>query len=190
MKTALILIDIQNDYFPGGKMELEGSEKAGETAGTLLGAFRDEGLPVVHIRHVSTRSDSTFFLPDTDGIKIHPCVAAKKDEPIFTKHFPNAFRDTPLKSHLENMGISRLVFAGMMTHMCVDTSVRAAFDSGFSCILAHDACATRSLTFKDKTATAEQVQLAYLAALNGLFADVRSVKNLCTAFFEKTSGHG
>lgn len=181
MHPALLLIDIQNDYFPGGKMELEGSEKAAEAAALLLQTFRREKLPVIHIQHVSTRPGSTFFLPDTDGVQFHHTVAPEEGETVFIKHFPNAFRDTPLKKHLESMGVSRLVLAGMMTHMCVDTTARAAFDLGFSCMLAHDACATRALSFVSETVPAKQVQLAYMAALNGTFADVRSAGALAAA---------
>jgi len=101
------------------------------------------------------------------------------NETVFQKHFPNAFRDTPLLDHLRQHGITRLVIAGMMTHMCVDTTVRAACDLGFQCILAHDACATRSLMFSGKAVTAEQVQAAFLASLNGTFATIQSAAEIC-----------
>jgi len=169
---ALLIIDIQNDYFPGGAMELSGSLAAGRKAEELLGAFRTRDLPIIHIQHLNTRPGSTFFLPGTPGAEIHPCVAPTEGEPIFTKHFPNSFRDTPLLPYLEENGITALVIAGMMTHMCVDTTVRAAFDLGISCTLAHDACATRDLVFADQRVAAKQVQTAYLAALGSLFAEV------------------
>lgn len=98
---------------------------------------------------------------------------------MMVKHFPNSFRDTPLLSHLQTQHIDQLVIAGMMTHMCVDTTVRAAFDLGFTCTLAQDACATRSLTFHGQAVSAQQVQLAYLAALNGLFARVLPTTEIC-----------
>lgn len=177
--TALVLIDIQNDYFPGGKMKLVGSEAAAEAAARLLRTFREAKLPVVHIRHVSTRPGSTFFLPGTAGADIHASVIPLDSEPVFTKHVPNSFRETPLKRHLDGLGALRLVIAGMMTHMCVDTTVRAAFDMGFPCLLAHDACATRALSFGDKTVEAEQVQLAYLAALDKTFAEVGTADDIC-----------
>lgn len=81
---------------------------------------------------------------------------------------------------MEELGISQLVLAGMMTHLCVDTTVRAAFDLGFTCTLAHDACATKALTFDGKTVAADQVQLAYMGALDGLFAEVRSTEDICS----------
>lgn len=179
MDTALLLIDIQNDYFPGGAMELVGSREAGEQAGTLLAAFRDKGLPVIHVQHISTRAGATFFLPDTPGIEIHSCVAPREGETVVRKHFPNGFRETPLLAHLRERGITRLVIGGMMTHMCVDTTTRAAADLGFECVLAHDACATRALAFGGSTVAAADVQTAFMASLNGAFARVQSTAEVC-----------
>lgn len=180
MNQALLLIDIQNDYFPGGAMELVGSIEAGAKAGQLLQAFRAKALSIIHIQHVSTREGATFFLPDTRGIEIHRSVIPRENEPVFRKNYPNSFRDTPLQEHLTRQRITRLVIAGMMTHMCIDTTTRAAADLGFDCILAHDACAAKSLSFGGETVSAEQVQTAFLASLNGLFATVQSVDEICS----------
>jgi nicotinamidase-related amidase len=172
MSQALLLIDIQNDYFPGGAMELAGSPAAGDRAASLLAAFRHRGLPVIHIQHLSTRPGATFFLPGTRGAEIHSGVAPLPGESVFVKHFPNSFRETPLLDRLRQLGVTHLVVAGMMTHMCVDTTVRAAFDLGFIVTLAHDACATRALRFGDLLVPSGEVHAAFLAALNGLFARV------------------
>lgn len=178
---ALVLIDIQNDYFPGGAMELAGSPEAGRQAGKLLQHFRRCGLPVIHIQHVATRPGATFFLPDTPGVAIHASVAPLPDEPVLVKHFPNSFRETPLLDLLKQREIDQLVVAGMMTHMCIDTTIRAAADLGLRCRLAHDACATRDLSFGGVEVAARQVQAAYLAALDGLFAQVSDVETICAA---------
>ena len=174
MKPALIIIDIQNDYFPGGKMELEGSIDASLQAAKLLDAFRAKGLPLVHIQHVSNRPGASFFLPDTEGVKIHANVAPRAGETVMQKNFPNSFRGTGLLEHLRALGADHLVIAGMMTHMCVDATTRAAFDLGFSCALAHDACATRALAFGEQRVPAAQVHAAFVAALAGLYAKVQS----------------
>lgn len=181
MTQALLLIDIQNDYFPGGAMELDGSPAAGARAGALLRHFRQQAKPIVHIQHVSTRPGATFFRPDTSGVEIHASVAPAAGETLFRKHYPNSFRDTPLLEHLRAHQITELVIAGMMTQMCIDTSTRAAADLGFQCLLAHDACATRAQSFGGVTVPAAQVQTAFLAALNGSFAKVLSVDELCAA---------
>jgi len=176
--TALLIIDIQNDYFPGGAMELAGASEAAEQAARLLAAFRAKALPVVHIQHVSIRPGATFFLPGTAGMEIHESVRPLEGEAVFQKNFPNAFRQTPLLEHLRGAGITDVVIAGMMTHMCVDTSTRAAADFGFACSLAQDACATRALAFGGVQVSAANVQAAYLAALNGAFAKVAPAASL------------
>ena len=178
MNQALLLVDIQNDYFPGGAMELVGSVEAGTQAGELLRVFRQKSLPVVHIQHVSTRPGAAFFLPGTKGAQIHESVAPLEGETVFSKHYPNSFRETPLLDYLRQRQISRLVIAGMMTHMCIDTTTRAAADLGFQCLLAHDACATRSLSFGGVNIPSEHVQMAFIAALNGPFARVLSSKEV------------
>jgi len=171
--TALLIIDIQNDYFPGGAMELEGAEAAGARAGAALAAFRAKKLPVFHVRHLSVRPGATFFIPGTPGAEIHSGVAPAAGEPVIEKNFPNSFRATGLKERLDKAGVKHLVVAGMMTQMCVDSSVRQAADLGYKVTLLADACATRAQSFGGESVPAPQVQRAFLAALNGLFAKVQ-----------------
>jgi nicotinamidase-related amidase len=179
MTTALLIIDIQNDYFPGGTMELVGPGAAAAKAATLLAALRKKSLPVVHMQHIATRPGATFFRPGTPGAEIHESVRPAPGETVFKKNFPNSFRETPLLEHLRAAGIANLVIAGMMTHMCVDTTTRAAADLGFACSLAHDACATKALAFNGVEVTAGNVQVSYMAGLNGLFAKVLPAAELC-----------
>jgi nicotinamidase-related amidase len=81
---------------------------------------------------------------------------------------------------LRGRDIGRLVIVGMMTHMCIDTPTRAAADLGFECVLVHDACATRDLSFGGRMVPAATVQGAFMAALDGLFAKVESAPEACT----------
>jgi nicotinamidase-related amidase len=170
--AALLLIDIQNDYFPGGKMELEGSFQASSCAQRLLSFFREGKIPVVHIQHISVRPGATFFLPGTEGVKIHPSVAPSPDEIIIQKNYPNSFRDTPLFEYLKKAGVTHVVICGMMTQMCVDATTRAAFDHGLQCTVVSDACAARAVTFGDKVIPVEHVHGAFLAALSAVYARV------------------
>jgi nicotinamidase-related amidase len=170
--TALVIIDIQNDYFPGGAMELEGAEAAAAKAAQALRSFRDKKQPVFHVRHLSTRPGSTFFLPGTKGQEIHASVAPQGNETVVEKNFPNSFRATKLEEGLKGLGVKNLVVAGMMTHMCVDASVRHAADLGYKITLLGDACATRAQKIAGETVPARQVHLAFLAALNGFYAKV------------------
>jgi nicotinamidase-related amidase len=170
--TALVVIDIQNDYFPGGAMELEGSDAAGTKAGNAIKQARSKGMPVIHVQHLSTRPGSTFFLPGTKGQQIHASVAPAAGETVIEKNFPNSFRNTVLQKRLEELTVKNLVVAGMMTHMCVDATVRHAADLGYKVTLLGDACATRAQSYGGESVPARQVHAAFLAALNGFYAKV------------------
>ncbi len=172
MSVALLLIDIQNDYFIGGKMELQGSGEAARVAAQLLACFRQHQWPITHIQHLSLRPGATFFIPETPGADIYPGVKPWPDEMVIQKHYPNSFRETILLAHLQQLGIRRLVVAGMMTHMCVDATVRAATDYGFDCRIVQDACATRNLELGNHAVSASDVHVAFLAALNGVYGRV------------------
>ena len=102
MKTALLVIDIQNDYFPGGKMELVNPLEAAQKAYTILQCFREHGGYHVHIQHISKKPDATFFIPGDRGTDIHDSVAHFEGEPIVYKHFPNSFRETNLLDSLND----------------------------------------------------------------------------------------
>lgn len=178
MTNALLIIDIQNDYFPGGTMTLEGPEAAAANAARLIAAFRGKSLPVIHMQHIATRAGATFFRPGTPGAEIHASVKPQAGETVLQKNFPNSFRETKLLEHLKSLNVTNLTIAGMMTHMCVDTTTRAAADLGFACSLAHDACATKALAFNGVEVPAASVQVSYMAGLNGLFAKVQSTEEL------------
>lgn len=177
--NALLLIDIQNDYFPGGNMELVGSQAAGLNAAKILSAFRKGKMPVIHVQHFCTQPEDTFFIPGTNGVNIHSSVSPMAGEEVVTKNYPNSFRETPLLEKLQKLNPSNLFIAGMMTHMCVDATVRAAFDFGFNCILAHDACATRDLVFNGTRVQAANVQAAFMSSLDGIFARVIDTESAC-----------
>jgi len=153
-------------------MELEGSDAAAQKAAKALDKFRREGAAVLHVRHLSVRPGSTFFIPGTTGADIHAAVQPRNGEPVFEKNFPNSFRNTGLKEKLDALGVKNLVVAGMMTHMCVDASVRHAADLGYKVTLLADACATRAQSFGGENVPARQVQTAFLASLNGFYAKV------------------
>jgi nicotinamidase-related amidase len=165
MKTALLIIDIQKDYFPGGKHPLVNPLEAARNAYMLLQCFREHGGHHVHIQHISKKPGATFFISGDRGTDIHDSVAHFEGEPIVYKHEPNAFLNTELLELLKGWEIERVVITGMMTHMCVDATARAAYDLGFQVIVAEDACATRDLTFGDTVIPAELVHKAFLAAL-------------------------
>ncbi len=172
--TALLLIDIQNDYFEGGKWRLSEMEAAAEKGAALLAAFREKNLPVVHVRHEFPTEDAPFFAPGSDGARIHSSVAALDSEPVITKSQINSFRDTNLKEVLDAANVENVVVVGAMSHMCVDAVVRAAADHGYQCSVAHDACATLDQEFNGTTVPAKDVHAAFMAALGFAYANVAS----------------
>jgi nicotinamidase-related amidase len=178
VKTGLVLVDIQNDYFPGGNMELVSMESVAGTAATVLDRFREQKNPVYHIQHVSTRPGATFFIPGTEGMETHASVAPMDGEAVIQKNFPNSFRDTSLLETLRGGAVEHLVICGAMSHMCIDATTRAAFDHGFSCTVVSDACATRDLQFDGETVSAKDVHAAFMAALRVPYANVVTVREL------------
>jgi nicotinamidase-related amidase len=178
MSTALIIIDIQNDYFPNGKMELSNPVKAAANAGKILEWFRQNSKNnIFHVQHISNGEGAGFFLPNTEGVMINEAVLPLEHESIIIKHTPNSFFKTELESKLRENGVTKLVIVGMMTHMCVDATVRAAIELGFESTLIEDACTTTDLSYQDKVVSAEQVHYAFISALNGIYANVVSTED-------------
>lgn len=189
MKTALLLIDIQKDYFPGGKMELVNPLEAAKKAYMLLQCFREHGGHHVHIQHISLKPDAAFFIKGESGSDIHDSVAHFEGEPIVYKHYPNSFRETNLLEVLKDWNVERVVITGMMTHMCVDATARAAADFGFKVILAEDACATRDLKYGDTFIPAEYVHKAFLAALKSYGDVMKSEEVIALLAGEMNAAH-
>ena len=178
---ALLLIDLQNDYystFEGAKWPLSGTEKASENAAILLAQFRDNNMPVVHVRHEFPSDEAPFFVPNSDGAKIHPTVTPIEGEPVVLKHQINSFRDTDLQRVLEEPSVERLIIVGAMSHMCIDAVTRAAVDFGYECHVAHDACATLDLEFNGVIVSAHNVHHAFMAALSFGYCNVQSTDKL------------
>ena len=180
MRKGLVIIDVQNDYFKGGNMELAGMENSSENCRYLLNGFRKKQAPVFHIQHIAIGEGYSFFLPNTKGSEIHESVKPKENETVVVKHFPSAFRDTELNDLLQRSEVKELIVCGAMTHMCIDTTIRAAFDLGYTCSVIYDACATRDLEFEGRIVKALEVQTAFMASLKAAFAEVLTTKE----FFE------
>ncbi|WP_345762013.1 cysteine hydrolase family protein [Diaminobutyricibacter sp. McL0608] len=178
MTRLLVIVDIQNDYFPGGAYPLVGPEAAAERAGALLAHFRASGAPIVHVQHVWDAPDATFMRPGTYGVEINDAVAPLADEPVVLKASPNSFLGTDLEHRIRDAAVGDVVIVGMMTSMCVDSTVRAAADLGFAVTVAADACAAPDLEFGDTLIPGDVVHAAFLAALGGSFATVTTVDDL------------
>ena len=112
MASGLVLVDIRNEYFPGGRLELSGIEAAAANARDVLALFRDRGWPAFHVRHVSERADAPLFTPGTPYVELHQSVRPLPGEVVIQKHFPNSFHRTALLEQLKSRGIDHAVIVG------------------------------------------------------------------------------
>jgi nicotinamidase-related amidase len=178
---ALLLIDFQNDYFStykGAKWALSGTEAASLNAAKLLTKFRQQKLPIIHVRHEFPSDDAPFFLPASEGAEIHKNVIPLAEEPVILKHQINSFKDTNLQKTIDDLKVEKLIIIGAMSHMCIDAVTRAAVDFGYECHVAHDACATLELEFNGVVVPASQVHHAFMAALSFGYCNVDSTDKL------------
>ena len=171
MREALLIIDVQNDYFPGGTCELFHAYEAEKKIQSLIKESRTQERPIIYIQHINP-PDDTFFLENTYGCEISERIKPLPDDKIIVKYYPNSFHETELDSYLKEKGIKKLIVCGMMTHMCVDTTVRAAMDYGYEVDLVADGCATMDLEISGEIIPAQIVQKAFLASLEGVFAKI------------------
>ena len=179
-EPVLIVIDIQNFYFEGGRLPLVGSVEASLKAKAVLEAFRAKRLPVIHIQHLPAGIEKYEPGKTDPQYAIHPNVAPIPGETVVAKHFANAFRDTKLAEILKGMNVKTLVIMGMQTHMCVEAATRHGADLGYAVVLVDDACATRDLKFGDTVVPAGSVHAAVLAAMNGTYAKVLKAADVLT----------
>lgn len=181
-KQALIIIDIQNDYFENGALELVNPIEASLNAGKVLEHFRATNLPVAHIQHLSADPEAfPVFVEGTPGVETHENVKPLPGEKVFQKYYPNSFRETGLLEYLKENDVTEVVITGMMTHMCVDATTRAAFDFGYKCTVIGDSCASKDLEINGKTVAADDVHHAFLAALAFFYAEIKSTEEFLTA---------
>lgn len=171
-KNAVIVVDLQNDYLPTGKLPLAGIDAALKNAARVIAAARAKGEPVFHVRHEFLQADAAFFAPGSAGARIHPEVAPQEGEAVILKHSPNAFLRTDLKERLDAAGIDAVTIVGAMSHMCIDATARGAADFGYRVTVVDDACATRDLEFRGQAVPAAQVHAAQMAALAFAYANV------------------
>ncbi|MCY0977253.1 cysteine hydrolase family protein [Chryseobacterium wangxinyae] len=181
-KQALIIIDIQNEYFENGNLTLVNPVEASLNAGKVLEHFRAKKLPIAHIQHLSADPEALpIFVEGTPGAEIHENVKPLNGEQIFQKYYPNSFRETGLGEYLKENGVTEVIITGMMTHMCVDATTRAAFDFGYKCTVIGDACASKDLEINGKTVKADDVHHAFLAALEFFYGEIKTTDEFLNA---------
>lgn len=176
-KRAVIVVDIQNEYFSSGKLPLANIEKAAAYAAQVIDAARENKDLLVHIHHEFPDPNAPLFTPGTDGVNIHETVAPEGDEPVILKNYPNAFLKTNLKELLDANGIEDVLVIGAMSHMCIEATSRAASDFGYKVSVLEDACATMDLEFNGVKVPAAQVHATAMAALEFAYAAVQSTRD-------------
>lgn len=157
-KTALLLIDVQNDYFPGWAFPLWNTSATLAALRAAIAEARARGDLVVHIRHLAAAGASVapFFNAGTPGSEIHPDIlAAAPDAPVVVKHYADAFQQTELETLLSAHGITHLRLAGMMTQNCVTHTALSRAAEKYTVSVFADGCTTVS-------------HLLHLVALNAL----------------------
>lgn len=185
MNEALLIIDVQNDYFKSGKMELKNTEKALENIKIILENFRQEKKEIIFIQHIAVRNDAGFFLKDTEGAKIKKEIEPLDKEKVIIKNYPNSFIKTELESYLKEKKIDTLIITGMMSHMCVDSTTRAAKDLGYNCIVLHDTCATKDFDFNGRAVLAEDIHNSFMSALGYYYAEILKTREYLDKYSQK-----
>jgi len=147
---ALIIIDVQNDYFEGGRHALYNPSDALSNIESILKHFRERNLPVIHVQHINSRGTG-FFEPDTIGVQIHENITPLANETLIIKRDVSSFTGTELETILRRNGINGLIITGMQTNVCVRSAVNDCIMRGIRVILLEDACAARSLDIHNDT---------------------------------------
>ncbi len=179
--TALIIVDLQNDYFStfkDAKWPLHKTEEAANNTLQILTKAREKNLKIIHVRHEFLGEDAPFFQEKSEGAQIHPTLLPLENEDVVLKNGVNSFKGTQLKSILDDSHINNVIITGAMSHMCIDAITRASSDYGYNCYLAHDACASRDLEFNGVKIEATLVHAAYMASLEFGYAKVHSTNEI------------
>lgn len=181
-KTALVLVDVQ-----AGMLEREErGERRNNPAALanmvrLLSAFRERAMPVFHIRHASTETES-LLRPELPGHRPIEGVRERDGEPVLVKNVNSAFIGTDLEDRLRRSGTETLVIAGVTTDHCVDTTARMAGNLGFDARLAEDACYTFDrIGYGGRAESAEEIHAMTLSNLDGEFAAIETTDSLLAA---------
>lgn len=181
MNKALLIIDVQNDYFKDGKLPLYNADEALNNIVKLENHFLSNNQEVIYIKHIKNQKNADFFEVNTYGAELHPQLSVTQNSNIIEKQFPNSFYETNLQDILIKKKISQLVICGMMTHMCVDSTTRTAKELGFDPVLIHDATATKDLLYNNKKVAADAVQNSFIAALTN-FSNILSTEDFVNKY--------
>lgn len=173
-QTAVIVIDIQNEYFAGGKMPIPDGMKALQNSKRLVEFAHKHGMLVFFVRHEGA-ADGPLFAKGSRFAEFHKDLQPGKNDRVITKATPSSFVGTDLKQQLDSLGIKQLIVTGLMTHMCVSSTARDAVPLGYSVIIPEDATATRDLaTWDNKVVDHKVLQQSALTGVADVFAEIKT----------------
>ncbi|ORE00873.1 Isochorismatase hydrolase [Rhizopus microsporus var. microsporus] len=180
MKEALVIVDVQNDYFPNGKFPTDSPVETAEAIAKLIQKFREEKKEVVHVTHVvpNPTEKFPFFQEGTWGVQVHDLVKPLPTEKYIVKNYSNGFHETDLEEHLRSKGIDRIIVVGMMIHNCVNATVYAGKDAGFDCIVVDEAVNTFDQALHGEVIKAKDIKKAFLAGIQFYYAKVLKLEDV------------
>ncbi|CAI3960429.1 Nicotinamidase-related amidase (PncA) (PDB:1ILW) [Commensalibacter communis] len=176
--SVLMIIDLQNDYFPNGKFPLPNIESVSEQSKKILETARENSLPIIHIKHEWHSPEAPFFAHASEGSEINEIVKPLDNEHIVVKNYPNSFKETNVKSILDQHQCKNIIIIGAMAQMCVDATVRAGSDLGYDITVIHDAIAAQNSQFDNMNISAKEVHAVFMNALSLGYATVIDTKEI------------
>jgi nicotinamidase-related amidase len=176
--TALVVIDLQNEYF-SGKLPIPDGSKALDQARKLVSFADQHGIEVIHVQHINP-AGSPVFAEGSMGAEIADGIKPGKNHTLLTKNQVSVFASTDIDARLRNKGIKTLVIAGLMTHACIAGAARDAVPLGYNVIVASDAAATRAINAFDGkgTVSAQDLHRAVLTELSDAFAAIELTSDI------------
>ncbi|KAI9302398.1 Isochorismatase-like protein [Cunninghamella echinulata] len=186
-EEALIIVDVQNDYFPGGNFPTNEPIETAKACAQLIKKFRDEKKEVIFVQHIikdELEKTYPFFIKGSKGAEIHDLVKPLPTEKTITKHETSSFVRTQLKEYLLSKKIKKLVVVGMMIHNCVNATVYSGVDEGFSCIVVEEAVNTFDQKLGDKIINAKQIKESFLAGIQFAYANVYKLEEVLNNNYE------
>jgi nicotinamidase-related amidase len=178
MTRALLVIDVQNEYF-SGKLPISYPNGHLDNILKVMDAAAAKSVPVVVVQHTFNQPDRPFFQRGTPEWELHPEVKKRNHDLWIEKNLPGSFTGTNLETWLRSRGIQTLTIAGYMTHMCCDTTAREAVHRGFTVEFLSDATGTLPLENTAGSVTAEELQRAILCSQQMLLSEVLNTVSWC-----------
>lgn len=176
-KSALVVIDFQNEYFSGRMPIPDGAAALAKTR-ELITFADSHKIPVYHVQHVAPAGSPVFAI-DGQTVKFHPDMQPRPQDVVLQKSTVSVFASTDLDQQLKKAGIQTLIISGLMTHACVAGAARDAAPLGYNVIVASDASATRAITRANGVSIdKDSLHKAALAEVEDTFGDVLSTAQI------------